>query len=71
MNELSLEKALVADNQTSVSVHENLDQIFGMLVDFKERNPQTFKFLCDNSGDLTLGDAIQALAQTLDVLEEE
>ncbi|MEA5506867.1 hypothetical protein VB735_27965 [Halotia wernerae UHCC 0503] len=52
-------------------VHENVDQIFGMLADFKERNPQTFKFLCDNSGDLTLGDAIQGLAQTLDVLEEK
>ncbi|WP_298914774.1 hypothetical protein [uncultured Nostoc sp.] len=65
----ALEKALALDKQTSASVHENLDQIFGALVDFRERNPQTFKLLCANSGDLTLADAIQALAQTLEVLE--
>jgi hypothetical protein len=66
----TLEKALLSDNRASASVHEELDQIFGALADFKERNPLSFNFLCANSGDLTLGDAIQALAQTLEVLEE-
>jgi hypothetical protein len=60
----TLEKALSVDKRTSISVHEDLDQIFGALADFKERNPLPYEFLCANSGDLTQGDAIQALAQT-------
>ncbi|MFH7024048.1 MAG: hypothetical protein ACHBN1_01230 [Heteroscytonema crispum UTEX LB 1556] len=69
MNEQTLDKALYLDSRTRESVHEELEQIFNSLVDFQEHNPLVCKFLCANKRDLSLADAIQALAQTLEVLK--
>lgn len=69
MCEQILEKALATDNHDLETVHEQLENIWSALIDFKEQNPQVFKFINENGGELTLADAIQALAQALDVLE--
>jgi hypothetical protein len=68
--ELTLNDALNLDGAAGAKVLEDLDNIFGLLADFKQAYPHAYKYLCANSGDLTLGDAIQAVAQTLEVLEE-
>ncbi|BAY95268.1 MULTISPECIES: hypothetical protein [unclassified Tolypothrix] len=68
MNEQTLDKALYLDSRTRESVHEELEKILNSLVDFQEQNPGVYQFLCDNKRDLSLADAIQALAQTLEVL---
>ncbi|MBW4617189.1 MAG: hypothetical protein KME21_28940 [Desmonostoc vinosum HA7617-LM4] len=70
MNNLTLEQALTSDNRTGSEVLLGLENIFDALVEFKNTNPQTFEFFCANSGESTLTDAIGALAQALEVLEE-
>ena len=64
MTELTLQKALSLDKRTAEEVYEDVDKIWGALTDFKERNPQMYKYLCANGRNLSLADAIQALAQT-------
>ncbi|MBD2215368.1 hypothetical protein H6G27_37030 [Nostoc linckia FACHB-104] len=69
MIEQTLDKALYLDSRTRESVHEELEKIFNSLVDFQEYNPRVYQFLCERKRDLSLADAIQALAQTLEVLK--
>jgi uncharacterized protein YerC len=71
MNEQTLDKALYLDSRTRESVHEELERVFNSLVDFQEHNPRVYQFLCDRKRDLSLADAIQALAQTLEVLNSD
>lgn len=71
MIEQTLDTVLYLDSQTRESVHEQLEKIFNSLVDFQEHNPRVYKFLCANKRDLSLADAIQALAQTLEVLKSD
>ncbi|BAY66797.1 MULTISPECIES: hypothetical protein [Calothrix] len=68
MNEQTLDKTLYLDSRTRESVHEELEKILNSLVDFQEHNPLVYQFLCDNKRDFSVADAIQALAQTLEVL---
>lgn len=68
MSEQTLDKTLYLDSRTREYVHEELEKIFNLLVDFQEQNPRVYQFLCEHKRDLSLADAIQALAQTLEVL---
>ncbi|BAY93766.1 MULTISPECIES: hypothetical protein [unclassified Tolypothrix] len=71
MIEQTLDKALCLDSQTRESVNEELEKIFNLLVDFQEHNPRVYQLLCEYKRDLSLADAIQALAQTLEVLKSD
>ncbi|QIR37135.1 hypothetical protein HCG51_10625 [Tolypothrix sp. PCC 7910] len=71
MSEPTLDKALYLDSRTRESVHEELERVFNSLVDFQEQNPRVYQSLCAHKRDLSLADAIQALAQTLEVLKPD
>lgn len=64
----TLEQALAADGRCCCTVLEELQEIWGKLIDFKNENTQTFEFLC-TGGDVTLADAMQALAEASNLLE--
>ncbi|BAY11033.1 hypothetical protein [Calothrix sp. NIES-2098] len=62
--------ALTQDRRTGAGVKEDLARIFDTLVDFQHRNPEVFKTLCEESpGDVTLADALDAIASACDALE--
>lgn len=69
MREPTLEQALLSDNTSLNEVHQELEKIWGALTDFRERKPQIFNYLCSQSKDVNLADAVQALAEALEILE--
>jgi predicted component of type VI protein secretion system len=71
MNEKILDKVLYLDSRTRESVHEELEKIFNSLVDFQEHDPRVYQLLCEHKRDFSLADALQALAQTLEVLKSD
>lgn len=71
MNEQTLDKAMYLDSRTREAVHEELERVFNSLVDFQEHNLRVYQFLCEHKKDFSLADALQALAQTLEVLKSD
>lgn len=70
---MDLNTALEQDNVDGGTVLLHLDAISQLLSAFRTRCPQTFTYLCEDGRrtcEMSLGDAISAVNEALDVLED-
>ena len=57
-----IERVLAVDNLSSEEAHSKLGGIYQLLINFQQDYSATYQYLCANAGDLTLADAVQAIA---------
>ena len=70
---MEINQALEDDNATGSQALLELDAIATQLQTFKTRYPSTFNYLCGDGRrtcEMSLGDAISAVNEALDALEE-
>jgi hypothetical protein len=62
VTEQSIDRVLAADRLSREEAHSKLGGIYQLLMDFQRDYPATYQYLCANAGDVTLADALQAIA---------
>ena len=70
---MDINQTLEKDNGTGSEALAELDAIAELLQTFKTRYPSTFTYLCEGGRrtcEMSSGDAISAVNQALDALEE-
>lgn len=67
MSKQSLERVLVKDRLSREEAYSKLGRIYQLLTDFRVSYPATYEYLCANAGDVTLADAVQAIADCVEL----
>ncbi|BAT56583.1 hypothetical protein NOS3756_55950 (plasmid) [Nostoc sp. NIES-3756] len=63
----TLNKALTIDGISQQQARSELVEISGLLAKFQQSYPTTYQYLCTQGQDATLGDAIQAVAESINL----
>jgi hypothetical protein len=62
----TLTEALAADGISQQEARAKLAEISGLLTEFQQAYPTTYQYLCTQGQDATLGDAIQAVTDSIE-----
>lgn len=67
VTEQSIERVLATDRLSKEEAYSKLGGIYQLLINFQQDYPATYQYLCANALDVTLADAIQAIADCVEI----
>jgi hypothetical protein len=67
VTEQSIKQVLAADRLSKEEAYSKLGGIYQLLINFQSDYPATYQYLCANALDVTLADAVQAIADCVEV----